>query len=78
MPRPKVGGVHHHCVVKLLQHRVREDSTTTGNKEALTLDLSQRQQHCWVFWRNIEHLGRSERSVRKTTMERRGQHMREI
>lgn len=53
MPGSKVGGIRHHCVVQLLQHSVREERAFIGCEELLTLHLSERQQHRWVFWRNI-------------------------
>lgn len=31
MPCPQVSGVHHYCVVKLLQHRFWEDNTAVFN-----------------------------------------------
>lgn len=63
MPCPQVGGVHHHRVSELLQHRVWEHSALVIQKEALTLHLSQRQHHRWVFWGNIQHLGRSREPI---------------
>lgn len=49
MPRSKVIRVHRYSFVELLQDRVWEDSTTICHEEALTLNLSQQQHHCWVF-----------------------------
>lgn len=77
MPCSKVGGVHHHSAVQLLQDRIWEDCTATGAQEALTLNLSQQQHQCWVFWRNIQHLGRSKQRMKNTAIKGRDTYVRE-
>lgn len=56
VPRPEVGGVHHHRVVQLLQNAIREDGVVTSRQELLALNLPQQQQHSRMFWRNTQNL----------------------
>lgn len=68
VPASKVGWAHQDGAAELLQNRVWKNSTAIGQEESLTLHLSQRQHHCWVLWRHIQHLRTEEEPSRVKTL----------